>query len=80
VAEPDVADRYDVHMDLAERVPHPVHARTENALEHTVAEEQTALVLTNLETTNQDQVTPSLLENASGAGKPAATPRAWSAT
>ena len=51
VVEPDVTDRHDVHVDLEERIPHPVRARAQNALELAIAEQQAALVLTNLETT-----------------------------
>jgi hypothetical protein len=78
VAEPDVAHRHDSRRGPGRGDPTPVTARAEDALELTIAEEQAALVLTNLETTQHHQC-----HHLSGKkppdGAPAATPRAWSA-
>ena len=66
MVEPDVAHRHDVHVDLEQRVPHPVTARAQDALELTIAEQQTALVLTNLETTQHHQCAPPFREKPPG--------------
>src|SRR5262249_18362602 len=79
VRQPRVAHRRDVDTDVEQRVPDPVDARTQDALELTIAEQQAALVLTNLETTQHHQWAPPL-KTAAGDGATAATPGAWSAT
>jgi hypothetical protein len=79
VVEPDVAHRHDVHVDLEQRIPHPANARAQDLLELTIAEDETALVLTNLETTQHHQCAPPF-DKSLRDGAPAATSRAWSAT
>jgi len=79
VVEPDVADRDDVDARLVERVPQPVTAGSQDTVEHAIAEEQSALVLTNLETSQHNQRAPPFNKGLRD-GAPAATPRAWSAT
>src|SRR5262249_53463317 len=77
VDEPGVTDRDEVDRDLPERVPQAVAARTQYARELAVAEEQSALVRADLETTDNHQWAPPFGKGPRD-GEPAATPRAWS--
>ena len=51
VHEPAVADRHDLDLQAEQRVEHPVDARLQHALERAVLEDERALVLEDLDTT-----------------------------
>jgi hypothetical protein len=54
VVEPDVTHRQDVHADVAQEVPDEATARTQDPPELAVLEQQAALVLTHLDTTQNE--------------------------
>jgi hypothetical protein len=60
VDEPAAPDRHDLRPQAEERVEHPVDARLEDALERTVPEDERALVLEDLHTTQDHDDRPPL--------------------
>ena len=67
VDEPAVADRHDLDLQAQPRVEHPVDTRPEHALERAVLEDERALVLEDLHTTQDHDDDTSPLSRPSAA-------------